>query len=88
MEAKVNIKIHTDQLIQILKQLDTKERVSILKEFTNEWKIILGIEEFKGMTIDEYTYKLEQGLKDCQQNRILTHNQMKDEIEKWKTHIK
>ncbi len=87
MEAKVNIKIHTEQLIQILKQLDINERVSILKEFASEWKTILGIEEYTSMKIDEYTDKLEQGLKDYRQNKILTHNQMKEEMEKWKKEI-
>ena len=39
----------------------------------------------KPMTIEEYNQKLENGLKDFQKGKVISHQGMKDEIRKWKT---
>ncbi len=85
MEANLNIKIQIEQLIQILKQLDTKERITIFKEFSKEWMSILNIEKYQSMTIKEYTEKLEQGLKDYYKGNTLTQDEVQNEVKKWKT---
>jgi len=67
----------------VLNEID--ERIAIFKEFSEEWLLLLGLNKFKPITIEEYNEKLEQGLKDFQENKILSHQDMKDEIQRWKT---
>ena len=54
------------------------------KEVTDR-KIQLGLSQLKPMTMEEYNEKIEQGLKDFQKGKIISHQEMKDEIHKWKT---
>ncbi len=85
MESTLNIKLNTNQIMSILHQLNLDERIEIFKEFSEEWLLLLGLSQLKPMTIKEYNEKLELGLKDFQEGKIISHQQMKDEIHKWKT---
>jgi len=85
MESTLNIKLNTNQIMSILHQLNLDERIAIFKEFSEEWLLLLGLSQLKPMTIKEYNEKLELGLKDFQEGKIISHQQMKDEIHKWKT---
>jgi len=85
MEPTLNIKLNTSQIVSILHQLNIDERIDIFKEFSEEWLLLLGLNQLKPITIDEYNKKLEQGLKDFQKGNIISHQEMKDEILKWKT---
>ena len=85
MESILNIKLNTNQIMSILHQLNLDERIAIFKEFSEEWLLLLGLSQLKPMTIKEYNEKLELGLKDFQEGKIISHQQMKDEIHKWKT---
>jgi len=85
MESTFNIKLNTHQIMSILHQLNTDERIAIFKEFSEEWLLFLGLNQLKPVTIEEYNKKLEQGLKDFQDGKIISHQEMKDEIHKWKT---
>ncbi|OQX97088.1 MAG: hypothetical protein B6I20_13435 [Bacteroidetes bacterium 4572_117] len=85
MEPTLNIKLNTSQIMSILQQLNIDERIAIFKEFSEEWLLLLGLNQPKPITIKEYNEKLEQGLKDFQEGKIVSHQEMKDEIHKWKT---
>lgn len=84
MENTLKIKLNTEQIISLLHQLDADERMEILKEFSEEWLALLGISSLESITIEEYNQKLEQGLKDFKEGNVLSHQQMKAEVERWK----
>jgi len=85
MESTLNIKLNSNQIMSILHQLNVDERIAIFKEFSEEWLLLLGLNQLKPITIEEYNKKLEQGLKDFQEGKIISHQKMKEEIHKWKT---
>ena len=85
MEPTLNIKLNTHQIMSILHQLNMDDRIAIFKEFSEEWLLLLGLNQMKPITIEEYNEKLENGLKDFQEGKVISHQKMKDEIRKWKT---
>jgi hypothetical protein len=85
MENTFQIKLNTNQIISIIQQLDDDERIAVLKEFSDEWRLIMGLSKPQPMTLEEYNLKLEQGLKDYQNGNFISHQQLNEEIVRWKT---
>ncbi len=84
MQATLNIELKTQDLLALFKQLEPRERISIFKEFSDEWLMYLGISKVEPFTLEQYNQKLQQGISDFSQGNTLTHSQIKTEIEAWK----
>jgi len=88
MQATLNIELKPQDLLALFKQLDTNERISIFKEFSDEWLMYLGISKIEPLTLEQYNQKLQQGVSDFKQGNTLAHNQMKAEMQTWKNQKK
>jgi len=77
METTLSIQINNFQIIDLLKQLNFNDRISILKEFSDDWVLnILGLHEPEPLTIEEYNSKLALGLKDYEEGRTIKHEDL------------
>lgn len=85
MEPTLSINVSKKQIISLLKQLDFDKRISILKEFKEDWLFnILDIKNPPPLSEDEYNFLLNEGLEDYNKGKSISHSDLKNEIEKWK----
>ena len=84
MEATLNIKLKSEQVLALFQQLDSNERISIFEEFSDEWLMYLGLSKIEPLSFEQYNENLEQGLKDYKNGNTISHKQMRNEISKWK----
>ena len=72
---------------KILQQLDTAdERVlrivsSVFDNYLNE--VVAYDTKGKGLTLSEYQTKIEEGLKDIEQNKVISQEDLDKEMESW-----
>ena len=84
MDATLNIKLELNQILALFQQLDKNERTLIFEEFPDEWLTYHGLTNVIALSFDEYNKKLEQGINDYKNGNTLNHEQMRNEIAKWK----
>lgn len=85
MENTFTIKLTNNQIISLLYQLNEQDRVSILEEFKdNLHKKRLEKKKYTPLTIQEYNSKLEKGMQDYKEGKVIEHKHLLKEIEEWK----
>ncbi len=83
MEATLNIKLAPTQILALLRQLNIEERISIFKEFSDEWLGSLAQTRTKPLSIKQFNNEIEKALYDSQQNKIIKATDLKKQIQEW-----
>lgn len=85
METTLTIQISKSQIVSLLRKLNFNERISVLKEFSDDWvNNILALKEPEPLTIEEYNAKLKEGEKDFEKGNVIAHDDLLNEVETWK----
>ena len=85
METTLTIQISKSQIVSSLRKLNFNDRISILKEFSDDWlNNILALKEPKPLTTEKYNAKLKEGEDDFEKGNVITHSDLLKEAEKWK----
>ncbi len=85
IETTISLKINQVQIISLLKQLETKDRISIFNEFKDDWaNTIPNLHALAPLSINEYNSKLAAGLNDYTAGNVITHDDLVKETAAWK----